>query len=127
MASAIYPLAKKAMLDGDVDLLTDTIKVALVDTGTYTYSAAHDFFNDVSGVVGTPGTITNKTTTGGVFDGDNVTIAAVTGASIEAVVVYKDTGNAATSQLLSYHDGLSLTPNGGDITVTWHASGIFAI
>jgi hypothetical protein len=25
----------------------------LVDTGTYTFSTAHDFYNDLSGVIGT--------------------------------------------------------------------------
>jgi hypothetical protein len=37
-------------------------------------------------------------------------------------VIYKDTGTAATSPLIAYIDtatGLPVTPNGGDITVTW--------
>ena len=58
MANAIYPLYKQALLDAssNVDVNDGTVKVALVDTGTYTYSAAHDFYDDVSGVVGTPQT-----------------------------------------------------------------------
>lgn len=131
MANALYPIGKKAILDADIDLLSDTIKVALVDTGTYTYSAAHDFYNDVSGVVGTPGTLASKTTTGGVFDAADLTFTAVSGSSVEALIIYKDTGNAATSNLIAYIDtaasGLPVTPNGGDITITWNASGIFAI
>lgn len=128
MAAAFYPTGLKAILDADIDLLADTIKCALVDTGTYTYSSAHDFYNDVSaGVVGTPGTLDNKTTTGGVFDADDEVFSAVSGASIEAVIIYKDTGNAATSPLICFIDGLSLTPNGGNITAQFHASGIFAI
>ena len=128
MASAKYPIGMKAILDGTIALLSDTIKVALIDTGVYTYDSAHDFYNDVSaGVVGTPVALASKTTTGGVFDAADTVITAVSGASIEAVIVYKDTGNAATSPVLSFHDGLSLTPNGGNITVVWNASGIFAI
>lgn len=131
MANALYPIGKKAILDADIDLLSDTIKVALVDTGTYTYSAAHDFYNDVSGVVGTPGTLASKTTTGGVFDAADLTFTAVSGSSVEALIIYKDTGNTATSNLIAYIDtaasGLPVTPNGGDITITWNASGIFAI
>lgn len=130
MASTLYPIGKKAILDADIDLSADTIKVALVDTGTYIYSAAHDFYNDLSGVVGTPGTLASKTTTAGVFDAADLVFSAVSGASVEALVIYKDTGNAATSALIAYIDtgtGLPVTPNGGDITIAWNASGIFAI
>lgn len=133
MANAIYPIYKQALLDGltDIDLNDGTVKVALIDTGTYTYSAAHDFYNDLSGVVGTPQTIGTTTVTTGLFDGDNVTFTAVSGATVEALVIYIDTGNVATSRLVAYIDtsvtGLPVTPNGGDITITWNASGIFQL
>jgi hypothetical protein len=46
-------------------------------------------------------------------------------------VIYKDTGTASTSPLIGYFDvvasGLPVTPNGGNITVTFNASGIFAL
>lgn len=133
MANAIYPLYKQALIDADtnVDLNDGTVKVALIDTGTYTYSSAHDFLNDLSGIVGTAQTIANTTVTNGTFDGDNVTFSAVTGASVEALVIYIDTGVSTTSRLVAYLDtgvtGLPVTPNGGDITITWNASGIFTI
>jgi hypothetical protein len=63
-----------------------------------------------------------------VFDADNVTFTAVSGNSVESVNLLKDTGNTATSDRIAYFDtgtGLPVTPNGGDITVTWNASGIF--
>lgn len=132
MASAIYPIAKKAFLDGDIDLLNDNIRAVLIDTGTYTYSAAHDFYADLSGVVGTEsGLFASKTTTGGTFDAADITFTAVTGNTVEAIVIFKDTGSTATDNLIAYIDsassGLPVTPNGGDITVTWNASGIFSI
>jgi hypothetical protein len=133
MSNSIYPIYKQALLDdlSDIDLNDGTVKVALIDTNTYSYSAAHDFYNDLSGVVGTPQTIGNTTVTNGVFDGDNVTFTAVTGASVEALVIYIDTTNVATSRLVAFIDtgvtGLPVTPNGGDITITWNASGIFAL
>lgn len=134
MANALYPKFKEIIIGaGGVNLDSDTIKVALIDTGTYTYSAAHDFYNDLSGVVGTPGAIGNTTITNGIFDGDDVTFTSVTGASVEALVIYKDTGNTATSNLIAYIDtgvtGLPVTPNGGNITITWDngANKIFAL
>lgn len=127
MASVLYPKGKEALLNGTINLESDTIKVALVDTGTYTYSAAHDFYDDVSGVVGTPQTLASKTFTDGTFDAADTAFTAVSGATVEALIIYEDTGSAATSSLLAYIDGLSFTPNGGDVTIQWNASGIFSI
>jgi hypothetical protein len=133
MANAIYPKYKEALWlqSANSNASTGTVKVALVDTGVYTYSAAHEFVSSLSGVIGTAQTIGNKTFTNGVMDGDNVTFTAVTGNTAEALVTFIDTGNASTSRLISYQDtnvtGLPATPNGGDITITWNASGILAL
>lgn len=133
MANAIYPKYKQAVMDAaaGTDLNDGVVKVALIDTGTYTYDDDHEFFDDVSGVVGTPQEIENTSVTNGVFDGDNVTFTAVTGNSVEALIIYIDTGTASTSRLVAYLDtgytGLPVTPNGGDITIQWNASGIFAL
>lgn len=133
MANAIYPKYKEALLQSSANSsLTGTVRVALVDTGTYTYNAAHEFLTSLTGVVGTAQTIgATKSYTNGVFDGGDVTFTAVTGNSAEALVLYIDTGTAGTSRLVAFIDtgvtGLPVTPNGGDITVTWNASGIFAL
>jgi hypothetical protein len=133
MANAIYPLYKEALIGGsaNISLSSGTVRAALVDTGTYTYSAAHEFLTSLSGVVGTAQTIGTKTITNGLFDGDNVTYTAVTGNSAEAIVLYIDTGTAGTSRLVAFIDtgvtGLPVTPNGGDISITWNASGIFQL
>jgi hypothetical protein len=70
--------------------------------------------------------------TGGAFDAADVTFTTVTGDPSEALVIWKDTSNEATSPLIMYIDtatGLGVTPNGGDITVTWDngANKIFKI
>jgi hypothetical protein len=128
MAPALYPSFKKLLLDGDIDMLVDDIRVVLIDTGVYTYSAAHDFFNDLTGVIGTEsGLLGSKTTTGGVFDAANTSVPSVTGATVEAIVLFKDTGNVATDPLIAFIDGLTLTPDGNNVNVNFHASGIFAL
>lgn len=121
MANAVYPVTKKKMLDDLIAL--GTLKAALVDTGVYTYSAAHDFYNDVSaGVVGTPVALSGVTTTGGALNSSACTFTAVAGDTAEAILIYVDTGNVATSPILAFIDtgqtGLAVTPNGGDITYT---------
>lgn len=133
MANAIYPLYKQSLLDGDSDIDLDdgTVKVSLIDTGTYTYSATDQFYDDLSGEVGTAQTIGSTTVANGLFDGDNVTFSAVSGNTVEALVIWIDTGTPGTSRLVAYIDtsvtGLPVTPNGGDITVTWNGSGIFQL
>lgn len=138
MANAVYPKFKEALLGASANSTlnaaegTTGVFVALVDTGTYTYSAAHEFYSDLSGIVGTDQEITTKTITNGTFDGDNVTFTAVSGSSVEALVLYrKNAGANTTWRLIAYIDtsvtGLPVTPNGGDIDITWNASGIFTL
>lgn len=137
MANAIYPKYKEALLNNSANSAitgsgTTGLYVALVDTGTYTYSASHEFYSSLSGVVGTDQEITTPTLTGGVVDGGDVTFSAVSGNSVEALVIYrKNAGANTTWRLVAYIDtgqtGLPVTPNGGNITITWNASGIFAL
>ena len=133
MANAIYPLYKDAILQSaaNSNMSSGTVKVALVDTSVYTYSAAHEFVTSLSGRVGTDQTLGTKTFTSGVFDAADSVYTAVSGASCEALVIYIDTGVAGTSRLIAYIDtgitGMPVTPNGGDINITWNASGIFAL
>lgn len=143
MANALYPLWKtkiaKAATNANSALDSSEgatgVFAALVDTGTYTYSAAHEFYSSLSGVVGTDQEILTKTfgsVSDGTFDGDNLTFSAVTGSSAEAIVLYrKNAGANTTWPLIAYIDtgvtGLPVTPNGGNITVTWNASGIFTL
>lgn len=123
MANALYDLGREKFLTGAISWSTDNIKLVLVDTGTYTVNlATHEFLSDVTGVTATSGNFATKTTTAGVADAADVTLSAVTGAVSEALVVYKDTGVAATSPLIAYIDtatGLPVTPNGGDIIIAW--------
>lgn len=124
MANALYTKAKEAFLAGNIDLSSDTIKIALVDTALYTPNITTDqYYTAISpAVVGATQTFTSKTITNGVFDADNVTFTTVSGDTVEALVIYKDTGVSGTSPLIAYIDtalGLTVTPNGGDITITW--------
>jgi hypothetical protein len=125
MANAIYPKWKEALEQASANsALTGTVKAVLLDLGVYSYNAAHDMYDDLTGVVGSPSpAFTTKTYVNGVFDADPITFTAVTGNSVEALGIFIDTGTPATSRLVYYGDtgitGLPVTPNGGDIIVTW--------
>lgn len=136
MANALYVAFRNGVLGSHatrVDLDADTINVVLIDHGVDTPNVTtDDFYDDINaGLIDAPETLASKTigtVAAGVFDAANVTFTAVTGNSVESVNIYKDTGTPATGNLIAYFDtgtGLPVTPNGGDITVTWNASGIF--
>jgi hypothetical protein len=126
MANALYDSARESFLSGNLDWLTDNIKVVLVE-GYTPDTATHDFLDDVTGaggtLVATSGNLASKTATDGVADADDVTLEEVpAGDPCDHLVIYKDTGTAGTSNLIAVIDsatGLPLTPNGGDVTVQW--------
>jgi hypothetical protein len=133
MANKLYPKGKEHLLAKDIDMIDDTIKVVLVDTADYTYADADEALDDItSGARVATATLGTKSITNGVFDAANVTYSTVTGDPCEALVIYQDSGTESTSYLIAYIDsatGLPVTPNGGDITITWDdgASKIFAL
>lgn len=133
MANALYPKAKEAFLNGSINMVANTITIALVDTGVYTYNSSHQYRNEVSNsAVISSTTLSNKTITNGVFDADDATFSSVTGANCEALLIFQDTGVQSTSRLIAYIDsatGLPILPNGGDISVAFSSgsSKIFAL
>ncbi|UZA02091.1 hypothetical protein [Moraxella bovis] len=125
MANTLFDNARQMFLEAQINVKTDTLKCMLVDTGNYSpQPATHKFLSDISSSarVTAPVTLTGVTTDGGALDANDVTFTSVTGASIEAIVIYKDTGTESTSPIIAWIDtatGLPITPNGGDIIVTW--------
>ncbi len=144
MATIVHDDFRNAQLGNPthsvVDFDTNTIAVALLDqTDAGTITAAFVDFDEVdaptvvAGGIGTEA-LASKTvgTVGtGVFDAADHTFSTVSGDAADYLSVYKDNAAAATSPLCITYDsattGLPVTPNGGDITVTWNASGILQI
>lgn len=125
MSNALYTKAKQNMLDGNLDLASDDIRVILVDGADYTPNlSTHDALDDIPSAarVAVSGALQNKTVTDGIFDSDDITLTAVSGDQFEYLVLYKHTGVEATSLLILLIDtatGLPCTPNGSDITIQW--------
>lgn len=133
MANTLYTTFKQSLLSGANNLSSVSIKAALV-TASYTPNFATDQYwsSAVANVVGTPQALTSVTVTGGVLNAASVTYTAVTGSAVTRIVLYIDTGVTTTSQLICADDtatGLPVTPNGGNITITWDsgANKIFAL
>lgn len=140
MPNVLYNSGKSRLLapgtlgatSGDaVDFATDNFQIVLVTAG-YTFAAAGGFLDPViagGNRVATSSNLSSQSVSAaGVFDADDVTFTAVSGSAVTQVVMFKATGTETTSPLVVYWDtmtGLPVTPNGGDITITWDASGIF--
>lgn len=126
MSSSVYPLARQSFLRGEFALQTDDIRCAIV-SATYTYSDLHQFLSDLSGIIASMSTgMTSKTTTGGVFDADDVTFPTVTaGQTITGLVIYKWTGTSGTSRLIAFFDHniagtvTAVPTDGSNVPIRW--------
>lgn len=136
MTAVLYTKAKQKFLEGGINLTAGTINASLVDTGLYTPNlSTNDFRDDIANdaVIATVA-LTSITVTDGVFNAANATFTSVPASAntIEAIVIWKDTGSQATSPLISFANtatGLPVTPNDGNITIVWDtgANKIFAL
>lgn len=125
MASVIYPKWKQAVWEGNCPDLTDEasnpIRLILIDEGSYTYSAAHDFLDDVpaGARIDTSGDWTSVTGTNGILQGTCPAFTSVAGGStVNAAILYQHTGTEGTSRLIAFIDDLSYATNGANITIT---------
>lgn len=123
------------------DWLSDTIKVALLNSSYSPSQDTHKFFSEVdsrevSGTGYTAGgaTLSNKTMdyTAGTnvvaFKNGAATTWPTSAITARYAVIYKSGSNAATSPLLGYVDfGANVVSNAGTFTITWAAGGIFTI
>lgn len=139
MADVIYNSFKVKISDGNIDLDTDTIKVALV-TSSYTPDQdAHDFFDDITNeVVGTGYTAGGATLAGKAvtqdntndlakFDATDVTWSTAT-ITARGAVLYKSTGTDSTSPLIAYIDfGADKSSVAADFKIEWHSDGILTL
>lgn len=136
MASVIYNSFKRDIMNGSIDLDTDTIKVALVTSSYVPDIDNHDKFDDITNEVTGAGytaggeTLASKTVTvdntdnEGVFDAADVTWANAT-ITARGAVIYKSTGVASTSPLVCYIDFVTdKISSNGDFKITWDAEGI---
>jgi len=104
MANALYDKGRQGFLDGSIDWDTDDIRVILVDTGAYTVNlATHDNLDDVPGGarIATSAALGGKTATDGIADATDIVFTAVTGTTVEALVIYQHTGVESTSRLIA--------------------------
>lgn len=135
MANALYGKGRQKFLEGAINMASDTIKAVLIDTASYSVAIDTDeFFDTLSAhVVGSAVTLGTKTTTLGVFDCADFSFTGLSAApTIEAIVIYKDTGTPSTSALIAYIDTATGLPTSAgatqvDVTVDSGANKLFKL
>lgn len=132
MANAVYQKFLEAQMNGasNIDMIGGTVKALLIDTALYTFSQTHDMLDDInpSAIIGTSAALTTKTYALGQFDADDANVPVPGATSVEAIILFIDTGVSSTSRLFLYLDsgsGIPFTPDGvNDVLIVWSASGI---
>ena len=140
MATVVHDDFRDAQLGNPthttVDFNADNVDVSLLDaTDSGNIDATFVDYDEVNAVTVVATTdlasITIGTVATGVLDAANTTFSGVSGDAADFLTLWKNSGTPATSPLCVTWDsattGLPITPSGGDITVTWNASGIFQL
>lgn len=128
MANQLFPTGRRRWLRGEIAWTSggDDFVLVLLDA-SYTFSDAHEFADDLTGVLGDPATLTGVADLeDGVADADDVSVTGVDlGDTATQLAIYKDTGSPATSPLLYFaDDNDDTTPigrvgDGGAISIVW--------
>lgn len=134
MANKLYPKGKAALLQGLINMASDSIRAMLIDGADYVYDDAHEFLSDVPAAarVSTSANLSGKTFgVNGTFDSDDVVFPGVAGDVVEILLLYQHTGTDATARLIMFQDtgvaGMPLTPDGNNALLTVDAAGWFGL
>jgi len=125
MANSLYDTARENFLTGNINWVGNNIRAYLIDTQDYTYAAGDlniDRIANQAKIATCDGVFSGKTSTSGVADANDIKFQAVTGDISEALIIWVSGATQTGSWLIAYIDSatnLPVTPNGGDITVTW--------
>jgi hypothetical protein len=141
MATVVHDDFRDAMLGNGthatIDFLVDNIDVSLLDaTDSGAVDATFVDYDEVDAadVVATTdlaATITVGSVGTGVLDAGDTTFTGVSGDAADYLTLWMNSGSPATSPLAVTWDsattGIPVTPNSGDIIVTWNGSGILQV
>lgn len=123
MASRMYAKGKEHILNGDIDFLNDNIVVMLVSSEYVPDTDVDEACSVIpQNAIIAEETLSGTTISNGVFDADDITFSAVSGAVVSYIVIALDSPAYSTNWLISIIDdatALPLTTTGDDITIQW--------
>jgi hypothetical protein len=130
----MYENGVASIMGADIDLINDQIAALLIDKSSYTPDLDNDLSQADIPVAAQIAQValSGKTIDGTTFRANDSVFVSVTGTTVDAIVLMKDTDNTGTSLLIAFIDNASefpITPDGTDITIEWDdgANGIFKL
>lgn len=127
MANFIFKKAKESFLKGEINLLSNTIKVLLLNNSYSPNPNTDQFVSSLppSSIEARSSSLLNKSITGGVFDADDIEISDYSGNSFSSLALYIDSGNDTTSRLIAYIDTSNGLPFSSvnvnvPVTIAWN-------
>jgi len=143
MATTTYNNFKQLLLNGGIDLDTDTIRALIIDDSvSYTPDIDNDVYVDdvtvaaseMSGTGYTRKTLnvtisTDNANDRGVADADDLSYTGLDAGTIQGVLIYKEVSTDSDSPLIGWYESsdFPLPTNGGDVTLTINAAGLLTL
>ena len=127
MSNFVYTKFKNSLLKGEINFNNDSIKLLIVDNTYSPNQSTDEYVSSIStnSILARSNSISNKIITSGTFDASDLSISNYSGEPFNAVVLYKDTGDDNTSNLIYYvneAEGLPFTGVNAqtDVTIQWN-------
>jgi len=142
-SNVLYPSGSENLLKGNFHFCNygsagttpASSSYAALISSSYTYSADHEFYSAsvAAHSCSAPVQLLTMSCTTGTLNASDTTFSSVpTGQTVQHLVIFQSSSVASTDWLFAHFDtgssgGINITTNGGDITITWNASGILAL
>jgi len=131
MANFIYGKAKQALLNGEINVLSNNLKILLVNNLYNPSINLDEYVSDLdpNSIKNRSGIIQNVVSTLGILDADDIEIPVHNGAAFNAVVLYQNGISDSDSRLISYIDTSAGLPFVGvnfslPVTIIWNNDSI---
>ena len=125
MANFLYPVFKRELMEGSINLVTNTLRMGLFTASALPTSNSNA--TDIASIVNNPAInlkdaiLTGKMiegTTSAVFDCDDPTFLAVSGGQVTSVIIWKEDGLVKLPiAFIDSGSGLPFTPTGGNVII----------
>ena len=127
MANFVYKKAKEALLNGDIDFLSNQFKIMLVDASAYTPNEnSHEFVSDipVNAIVKRSEALSSISTSSGILDAQDLLVSAFDGTAFDSIILYQYNSNDTQARLFFYIDTAQGLPFDGSnsiesVTIIW--------
>ena len=106
MANFVYGKAKQALLNGQINVLSNSLKILIVDSSYVPSANSDQYVSNInpSYIKNRSAIIQNVTNTLGVLDADDITIIEHDGSAFKAIVLYENGISDSDSRLIAYID-----------------------